>query len=167
VIISWFVPDLSAAPDEPAVLRAANARLRQVIEAKDTEIAALRVAQQALGTQVAELRAANERLAAAVAELTARLRANSQNSSRPPSSERLAKPAPRSLRKKTGRRPGRPKGQPGATLEMTTAPDEVIAHEPGRAPAAGATWPGRSRRGRSAVRSSIFPRSGRMSPSTG
>ena len=39
-----FVPDVPSAPDEAAVLRAANARLRQVVEAKDTEIAALRAA---------------------------------------------------------------------------------------------------------------------------
>ena len=32
----------------------------------------------------------------------------------------------------SGRKPGRPKGQPGATLEFTASPDEVIVHEPGR-----------------------------------
>jgi hypothetical protein len=40
------VPDVSAGPDAVA-LSAANARLRQVIEAKDTEIAVLRIAYQA------------------------------------------------------------------------------------------------------------------------
>jgi Transposase IS66 family len=47
-----------------------------------------------------------------------------------PSSDGLGKPAPKSLRKKTGRRPGRPKGQPGATMELTDRPDYVIRHEP-------------------------------------
>jgi hypothetical protein len=37
------VPDVPPVPDEVAALRAANARLRQVVEAKDTEIASLRV----------------------------------------------------------------------------------------------------------------------------
>jgi transposase len=55
-----------------------------------------------------------------------------------PSSEGLAKPSPRSLRKKSGRKPGRPKGQPGATLEMTDHPDEVVTHEPGRCAGCGA-----------------------------
>ena len=109
-------------------LRAANARLRQVVEAKDTEIVALRTSYQA---QIDALRAQVEVLAAEVAELRSRLGQNPRNSSKPPSSEGLAKPAPRSLRGKGGRKPGRPKGQPGVTMEMTGDPDEVVAHEPG------------------------------------
>jgi transposase len=117
------------------VPRAANARLREVIEAKDIEIAALRGAHQA---QLDALRAQVAALSAEVAELRARLAQNSQNSSKPPSGEGLAKPAPRSLRKKSGRGPGRPKGQPGATLEMTDHPDAVETHEPGRCSGCGA-----------------------------
>jgi hypothetical protein len=124
------VPD--AAPvldDEVAALRAANARLHEEIEAKDTEIAALRTSYQA---QLDALLAQVAALSAEVADLRARLGQNSRNSSKPPSSEGLAKPAPRSLRRRTGRKPGRPKGQPGATLEMTNHPDKVVTHEPGR-----------------------------------
>ncbi|MGO8887391.1 MAG: IS66 family transposase [Streptosporangiaceae bacterium] len=111
------MPDVPAVPDEVAALRAANARLRQVVEAKDTEMGLLRQQVEALAAQVAELRA--------------RLGQNPRNSSRPPSAEGLGKPAPKSLRSKTGRKPGRPKGQPGATLQMTDDPDEVVSHEPG------------------------------------
>ncbi len=111
-----------------AALRAANTRLRQVVEAKDTEIEVLRTSHQA---QLDVLRAQVAALSAEVAELRARLGQNPRNSSKPPSSEGLGKPAPKSLRKKTGRKPGRPKGQPGATLQMTDDPDEVRAHEPG------------------------------------
>ncbi len=93
-----------------AALRAANTRLRQVVEAKDTEIAALRTSHQA---QLDVLRAQVTALSAEVAELRARLGQNPRNSSRPPSAEGLGKPAPKSLRKKTRRKPGRPKGQPG------------------------------------------------------
>ena len=118
-----------------AALRAANARLREVIDAKDIEIAALRATHQA---QLEELRAQVAALAGEAAELRARLGQNAQNSSRPPSSEGLAKPTPKSLRTKTGRRPGRPKGQPGTTLEMTGHPDAVQAHEPGRCAGCGA-----------------------------
>jgi transposase len=112
------VPDVPPAADEVAALRAANARLREVIEAKDTEIGMLREQVEALAAQVSELRA--------------RLGKNPRNSSMPPSGEGLARPAPRSLRGRSGRKPGRPKGQPGATLEMTGRPDEVVSHEPGR-----------------------------------
>src|SRR5204862_4550151 len=65
-----------------------------------------------------------------IAELAARVGQNSKNSSRPPSSDGLGKPAPKSLRMKTGRKPGRPKGQPGKTLELADRPGRVIRHEP-------------------------------------
>jgi transposase len=119
------VPDVPPAPDEVAALRAANARLREVVEAKGTEVVVLRAQLEAYQAQLEELRAEVE-------ALRARLRQNPRNSSKPPSAEGLAKPAPRSLRGRSGRKPGRPKGQPGATLEMTDHPDEVVTHEPVR-----------------------------------
>lgn len=121
----WFVPDVPPAPDEVAALRAANARLREVIEAKDTEAGVLRGVVEAYQGQLEELRAEVE-------ALRDRLRQNPRNSSRPPSAEGLAKPAPRSQRGRSGRKPGRPKGQPGATLELADRPDQVVAREPGR-----------------------------------
>ncbi len=119
------MPDVPPAPDELTALRAANARLREVIEARDTEIGMLRGMVGAFQAQLEELRAE-------VGALRARLRQNPRNSSQPPSAEGLAKPAPRSQRRSSGRKPGRPKGQPGATLEMTDHPDAVVTHEPGR-----------------------------------
>jgi len=74
-----------------------------------------------------ELAEARER----IAELEARLRQNPRNSSRPPSSEGLAKPAPRSLRKKSGRKPGGQDGHKGTTLAQVARPDREIRHEPG------------------------------------
>jgi hypothetical protein len=91
--------------------------LREVVEAKDTEVVLLRAQVEALAAQLAELRA--------------RLGQNSRNSSRPPSSDGPGKPAQGSLRGKSGRKPGRPKGHPGATLEFMAA-DEVVVHEPGQ-----------------------------------
>jgi transposase len=125
------VSDAPLARDEVAALRAANARLREVIGAKDAEVAALQARLEASLAQLEELRAEVE-------ALRAQLRQNPRNSSKPPSAEGLGKPAPKSLRKKSGRRPGRPKGQPGATLAMTDRPDEVVTHEPGRCARCGA-----------------------------
>lgn len=72
-----------------------------------------------------------EALRAQVAELTARLGQNSQNSSRPPSSDSpFTKPAPKSLRGKTGRKPGGQAGHEGRTLRQVDNPDTVIRHEP-------------------------------------
>jgi len=104
-------------------LRAANARLRKLLAGRDAEIAALRV-------RVAQAEGLAADLREQVAELAARVGQNSANSSKPPSSDGLARPAPKSLRKKTGRRPGRPKGQPGVTMQLTDRPDHVVRHEP-------------------------------------
>lgn len=46
-----------------------------------------------------------------------------------PSSDALDTP-PRSLRKKTGRRPGKQPGSPGAALRRVDDPDEVVEHVP-------------------------------------
>ena len=75
-------------------------------------------------------------LAAAVeriAELEAQAGKNPRNSSKPPSSEGLDKPAPkpRSLRKKSGRKPGGQDGHEGRTLRQVAKPDHEVPHEPG------------------------------------
>ncbi len=123
-----MVPPVPDTPGDTAGLRAANARLRELLAERDAEIAELRARTAELG----ELRALVAELQAQVADLTARVRQNSKNSSRPPSQDGLAKPAPKSLRRKTGRKPGRPKGQPGATMQLTGHPDYVLRHEPSR-----------------------------------
>lgn len=69
-------------------------------------------------------------LTARVAELEARLGKNSQNSSKPPSSDAFVKPPPRSLRKKTGRRPGKQPGERGFRLEPRPDPDKIVTHPP-------------------------------------
>jgi transposase len=86
-----------------------------------------------------ELAEARER----IAELEARLRQNPRNSSQPPSSEGLAKPAPRSLRKKSGRRPGGQDGHKGMTLAQVARPDREIRHGPACCGRCGAGLAGR------------------------
>ena len=78
----------------------------------------------------AQLAVRLEQALARIAELEARLRLSSANSSKPPSTDGLAKPAPKSLRTKTGRGPGRPAGQPGSTLEQVADPDVIVRHVP-------------------------------------
>jgi hypothetical protein len=70
------------------------------------------------------------RLRDRVEELERRLASNSQNSSLPPSSDGPVRPVPRSVRKKTGRRPGKQSGEPGATLRQVEVPDEIVDHVP-------------------------------------
>ena len=55
---------------------------------------------------------------------------NSNNSSVPPSKDENRPFKSKSLRKKTGRKPGGQKGREGKTLEMTSHPDQTIDHSP-------------------------------------
>lgn len=68
-------------------------------------------------------------MGARVQTLEQRLSLNSRNSSQPPSSDGLRKPAPKSLRQ-TGQHPnGGQKGHPGNTLRQSPQIDEVIEHK--------------------------------------
>jgi len=70
-------------------------------------------------------------LDAEVAELKRRLAQNSRNSSRPSSSDGLAKPPSlRSLRRPSGREPGGQPGHRGEHLAQVEVPDEIIERVP-------------------------------------
>jgi transposase len=96
-----------------------------------------------LRSELAEARAELERARERMAELEAQLRQTPRNSSKPPSSEGLAKPAPRSLRNKSGRRPGGQDGHKGQTLTQVARPDREVWHEPGCCGRCGAALAGR------------------------
>jgi transposase len=101
------------------------------------ELAAL-VAEQA--RVIAELRARVAALEAENAELKRRLGMNSTNSSKPPSSDSpFTKPAPKSLRRRSGRKPGGQSGHPGSTLALVDNPNQRRRHEPGPCPGCGAS----------------------------
>jgi len=84
----------------------------------------------------ARLAAANAGLQARVAELERRLGKDSSNSSKPPSSDGLGKPARaqrRNAERAAGRRkPGKQPGAPGAHLAPVAEPDQVVEHVPER-----------------------------------
>ena len=93
-----------------------------------------------MSVELAAARAESEQSSAAlaramerIAELEAVAGMNPRNSSKPPSSEGLDKPAPkpRSLRKQTGRKPGGQDGHEGRTLAQVAVPDREVPHEPG------------------------------------
>jgi transposase len=80
-----------------------------------------------------------EQLEAEVGELRRRVGQNSRNSSKPPSSDSpFTKPAPRSLRRRSGRKPGGQPGHPGSTLALVANPEERRRHEPGPCTGCGA-----------------------------
>jgi Family of unknown function (DUF6444) len=91
------VPEMPGVSDsgEPG-LRAANARLRELLAGRDALIAGRDAEIALLREQLAGLRSQ-------VADLAARVAMNSQNSGKSPSSDGLAKPAPKSLRGRSAR----------------------------------------------------------------
>src|SRR5713226_6744769 len=117
-----------------AELEAANAALREAAAARD-ELAAAQLA--ARDAQLAVL-------AARVAELERRLGKDSSTSSRPPSSDSpyQKKPRDRSLRQRSGRRPGKQPGAQSSTLRQVAEPDRVVVCPPAACSGCGADLAG-------------------------
>ena len=65
-----------------------------------------------------------------IAELKRRVNMNSSNSSKPPSTDGFKKPRTRSLRKRSGRRPGGQPGHKGNNMTIHHEPDSIVLHHP-------------------------------------
>src|SRR3954471_10524698 len=116
-------------------------QLAALVAAQERTIAQL---QDRLAAQDARLAVQDARIAeqdAQIAELTRQLAASSRNSSQPPSADGLDKPSPKSLRSRSGRKPGGQPGRSGRTLRQVAVPDEVVVHEPGACAGCGADLP--------------------------
>ena len=76
-------------------------------------------------------------LTAQVQTLTDQHSRTSHNSHQPPASDGFKK-QPRSLRRRSGKRPGGQPGHPGQTLTFAAAPDEIAIHRPSHCERCGA-----------------------------
>jgi transposase len=88
----------------------------------EEEVAALRAENAALRQRVQEL-------LSEVQALKGQLAKDSHNSSKPPSSDGLARKT-KSLRKPSGKKPGGQPGHPGHQVRLAETPDVVVVHRP-------------------------------------
>ena len=92
---------------------------------------------EAVVTLVTTLLERLARVETRLATVEAQLAKDSHNSGKPPSSDPVRRP--RSLRGKSGKRPGGQPGHEGTTLALRATPDVVLTHTPAQCHACGAT----------------------------
>jgi transposase len=124
-----------APPVDDGGLREQVARLMAVVSGLEARLgqaaAEARAREDELLAELAAERARGDRLQERCDALSRRLGKDSSNSSKPPSSDGpYRKPRDRSLRGKSGRRPGRQPGAESSTLRLVPDPDEDIACPP-------------------------------------
>ena len=102
--------------------------LEKMMEVMIEEIHELNKAIAAKDAQIAALTEQVAKLSARIEELTHKK--NSNNSSKPPSEGRLEKPAPKSLRGKSGKKQGGQPGHKGAGMKIDRKPDQIEQYVP-------------------------------------
>ncbi len=101
-----------------------------MIESLTNQVADLTALVQTLTASNAALTETIKELQDTIRELQRRLNQNSQNSSKPPSSDGFNKPKPQSQRQKSGKKQGGQKGHPGSHMAIPHEPDEYSRHLP-------------------------------------
>ena len=128
--------------EERERLRAENATLRDALERKEEELSRSRhsnqdlregltqaiIAIQSLQEQVKTLHGQIDCLQERVKTLEGQQAKDSHNSSLPPSSDRFVR-SPKSLRQKSGKKPGGQVGHRGHHLRQVKIPDEILLHQ--------------------------------------
>src|SRR6266567_443054 len=113
--------------EELEQLRAEKTVLCELLRRKDEELEQSHQANQDLREGLKQAIQAIEYLQERVKALEGQQAKDSHNSNLPPSSDRFARP-PKSLRQKSGKKPGGQKGHRGHHLRQVETPDEVLLH---------------------------------------
>ena len=100
-----------------------NTQLQMQVNALNASLNSL---QQSFDAQTALIAQLNQ----TIQELREQLNKNSKNSSKPPSSDGFKRPAPKSLRKPSGKKVGGQKGHQGTFLSVLSDPDKIVKHMP-------------------------------------
>src|SRR6266436_9587835 len=108
-------------------LRAENRVLREALQSKDSELKQAIIAIGAGHERVNVLEGLIDALQERITTLERQQAKDSHNSSLPPSSDRFVR-APKSLRTKSGKKPGGQPGHRGHHLRQVQTPDEVLIH---------------------------------------
>ena len=109
-----------------------NASTASTQETMQTTIDTLNDTIRSQDETIQELKETIKELQETIKELRRQLGQNSQNSSKPPSSDGFHKPKPQSLRQKSGKKQGGQTGHQGTHMAIPHEPDEYKKHLPKR-----------------------------------